>query len=245
MPAVTEKNSTAAEKLARDARIAHQKKLAELATVKNNGSTVIQNNTNPGGRRPVWNQRRAQLPQGPEIVKKHDAYAAREYAAAESKKRNEAKDKVKFDARLMAQSLRLKRARDAEVAANQTRSTSAADGEDSQSVDAEGDINMPDSDTALVAPKYDFIAGTNSTTIHNHMTVNQSSGASEIVVKTSPAVAMYPEAASTDDDEDCPVFAFGPAPEQTTGLSSVSHDDSDTTNEAVIEVAEKMLAFRP
>jgi hypothetical protein len=121
------------EKMARDNRIAHQKKLAEQAREKNAGSTVVQTNNNPRGRRPARPQRRAPLPQVPEPVKKYDPIAARERAAAELKKRQHAKELAEREAVLKAKIEDIKQ----QMLASQTAATQAASTTQSASASAQ------------------------------------------------------------------------------------------------------------
>jgi hypothetical protein len=117
-PTAAEIQKATDEKMARDQRIARQKKLAELAKEKNSGASVVQNSTNPRGRRPArihHGQRHAPRLEASKPIKKHDAKAAREHAAAELKKHTEAKEEAEREAKLKAKLLRLQQTLRAKV----------------------------------------------------------------------------------------------------------------------------------
>jgi hypothetical protein len=159
-PTAAEIQKATDEKMARDQRIARQKKLAELAKEKKSGASVVQNSTNPRGRRPArthHGQRHAPRPEASKPIKKHDARAAREHAAAELKKRTEAKEEAERETKLKAKLLRLQQTLQAKVDAGS---------------DGDSDVDIPNILSILNWQSDDDDLDPTPTADHTHDTVS-------------------------------------------------------------------------
>jgi hypothetical protein len=262
-PTAAEIKKAADVKLARDNRVARQKMLAEQAREKNAGSTVVSSNTNPRGRRPARPQRRAPLPKAPETARNHDINAAREHAAAELRKRQDAKNKAERETRMNAKLEEIKQMLASQAAATQAGSTtqtaSASAQANSTSDDREAsEANNTDGDASpQQAPLFDYgvIVGKNSTTVHKQVTID-----------TTPAPAMETEASTVDEDEATilvdtsatvselfddsePILAFGPNPAMEAQLSAVVQYEVPLLVHNTVAITtddiDPILAFRP
>jgi hypothetical protein len=220
-PTAAEISKNAAEdKLARDQRAARQKKLAQLVKEKNAGSGVIQTSSTVrgNGRRPVANKRRQPFTDAPEATKVHNPVAARKHAAAELKKRQDAKELAEREANLKAGLERIKQAHAAATTATQTPPTSP-DQATSTSPDDDSDLDMPDVNSVSNEDDHEASESNNSVATddtsdaqssqnpqfnHNYDTIvekNSSAVHKHVTIDTCPAVAMESKVLPVDEGE--------------------------------------------